>query len=797
MIRNYIKIAWRNLLRNKVYALINILGLSLGLACAMLILLYVKDEVSFDRFHENGDNIYRVVAQAKHDGQLATNVNTGFLQGPRFAENVSGITSFVRVQGATEDMKNGNEIYSQSALRVDSTFLSVFSFPVIEGNAKTALSEPHSIVVTEDFAQKQFGKKEALGQLVMIRQDSAFVPYKVTTVTKNAPQNSTIRYEVLLPFRESKEDAQNNENWYSSFLNTFVVLNPNADKSHVEAQMKVFYQKDARETFQSLLKKYGGSSEMGTYILQPFADIHMNTEMPAQNGLANASNPMYSYILSGIALFVLLIACINFVNLTVARSVKRAREIGIRKVVGSNRKQLIFQFLGESFLLCFIAFSLAFLIAQLVLPVFNELSNKALALSYLADTKLIIGYILLFLVTGLLAGFYPALTLSGYKPVEVLYSRFQISGKNYLQKSLVVLQFALASFLIIATITIYRQFDFLINTDLGYNDSNIIMVDNFSISEEKARLFKTEVLKNPEIIDVAPTNVGHSWTGARLENGNDMSFNYVTIDESYIPEMEIPIVQGRNFSEEHPSDATTAILVNEAFVKEAKWDNPIGQTVNFFYNDDEIYRVVGVVKNYHFLSLNQEIGPQLFTMKPGNDFDSFYIKIKPNSAGVSLEHIRQTFQQIFPLSPFSYNFKDEENRRSYEAEEKWKQILLFGAVLTIFISCIGLFGLSVLSAEKRTKEIGIRKVLGASVKNIVTILSTDFIKLVMISLVIAIPIAWYVSNKWLENYPYRVNVNWEMFAIAIGLVVLIALFTISFQAIRVAIQNPVKSLKTE
>lgn len=240
MIRNYIKIAWRNLLRNKVYALINILGLSLGLACAMLILLYVKDEVSFDRFHENGDNIYRVVAQAKHDGQLATNVNTGFLQGPRFAENVSGITSFVRVQGATEDMKNGNEIYSQSALRVDSTFLSVFSFPVIEGNAKTALSEPHSIVVTEDFAQKQFGKKEALGQLVMIRQDSALVPYKVTAVTKNAPQNSTIRYEVLLPFRESKEDAQNNENWYSSFLNTFVVLNPNADKSHVEAQMKVF-----------------------------------------------------------------------------------------------------------------------------------------------------------------------------------------------------------------------------------------------------------------------------------------------------------------------------------------------------------------------------------------------------------------------------------------------------------------------------------------------------------------------------------------------------------------------------
>lgn len=797
MWRNYLKTAWRNLLRNKVYSFINILGLSLGLACAMLILLYVKDEVSFDQFHNNADNIYRVVSKYEYNGEEGTSVNTGFLQGPRFTDNVAGIKSFVRVEGSAADMKKDGEIFSQSVLRVDSTFFNTFTFPLIAGNPRTSLTDTHSIAITEDFSEKQFGTKDALGKLIMIREDSVFVPYKVTAITQNTPQNSSIQFEVLLPFQETEAEAQNNDNWFSSFLNTFVTLNPNADVKNVEKQMTAFYQKDAGATFKKMMEKYGGDGSMGSYILQPYTDMHMNTEMPAQNGLTNASNPLYSYILSGIALFVLLIACINFVNLTVARSVKRAKEIGIRKVIGGNRKQLIMQFLGESFLLCVIAFSFALLLAILVLPIFNDLSNKALAISYLFDTKLVTGYILLFLITGFLAGFYPALVLSGYKPVEVLYSRFNITGKNYLQKSLVVLQFALASFLIIATFTIYRQFDFLTNADLGYNDKNIITVDKPHISHVQAELFKNELLKDPNITDVSATNVGHSWTGARLEDGTDISFNYASIDESFLPELEIPIIQGRNFSKEYPSDASNNVLVNEAFVKEAKWKNPIGETVNFFYNNDEIYNVIGVVKDYHFLSLNQKIGPQLFTMKEDIPYDSFYIKIKPNSAAKSLENIQKTFQRIFPLSPYSYVFKDDANKKNYEAEAKWKQILLFGAILTIFISCIGLFGLSVLSAEKRTKEIGIRKVMGASVKNIVTTLSTDFLKLVILSLFISIPLAWYVSNKWLENYPYRIQINWQMFMIAALLVIVIALVTVSYQAIKAAIANPVKSLRTE
>jgi putative ABC transport system permease protein len=799
MFKNYFKIACRNLARNKIYSFINIAGLSIGLACAMLILLYVKDEVSFDKFHKNGNNIYRIVSKNNREGKTFQSGNTGLLQGPRFAQNVPGIQSFVRVQSGTEDIKKGTEIQPQDLLYVDSNFFSVFTFPLLSGDVKKCLTEPHSIVLSEEAAKKQFGTKDAVGKLVMIKDDSAFAPYKVTAVAKNCPQNSSIQFDVLLPFKESDADAQNNDNWYNFFLNTFVVLNPNANLQTVNNQMQSFYVKDASATFKSMIEKYGGAldASMGTYFLQPFTDMHLNTELPPQNGLSNASNPMYAYILSGIALFVLLIACINFVNLTVARSVKRAKEIGIRKVVGSDRKQLIFQFLGESFLLCLIAFALAILIVQLVLPVFNDLANKALALSYLFDAKLIAGYVLLFLITGLLAGFYPALVLSGYKPVDTLYSRFNLAGKNYLQKSLVVLQFALASFLIIATFTIYAQFNFLTKTDLGYDDSNIIEVQKDRLKHSEAALFKNELLKDPNITEVAPKNGGQWMTGARLKNDSNISFHYETIDESYITALKIPLIQGRNFSKIYPADSTNSILVNESFVKQAGWKNPIGETVNFFYNNNEIYHVIGVVKDYHYLSLNQKIGPQLFTMKNDNLYGLFDIKIKPGTETEALKYIQKMFKQFFPLSPYSYVFKNDVNIKSYEAEAKWKQIILFGAILTIFISCIGLFGLSVLSAEKRTKEIGIRKVLGASVNNVVTILSKDFLKLIIIALVIAIPLAWMAANKWLENYPYRITVSWQLFAFAGLLVIVVALATVSFQAIKAAIANPAKSLRTE
>ena len=798
MFKNYIIIAWRNLSRHKTYSIINISGLSIGLACTMLILLYVKDEVSYDNFHEKGDNIYRIVTQTKYDGAEHKDSNTGLLQGPRFAKNVPGIQRFVRVQSYTEDIKNGSEIQSQELLYVDSSFFSVFTFPLLSGNAATCLTEPHSIVLSEDAAKKHFGTKEAVGKLVMIREGDKFVPFKVTAVAKRCPQNSSIKFDVLLPIKESLEDANNNDNWFNFYLNTFVVLSPGANIQTVEKQMQKFFVQDAEATFKQMIAKYGGGPDasMGSYHLQPYTDMHMNTELPAQNGLVNASNPIYSYILSGIALFVLLIACINFVNLTVARSVKRAKEIGIRKVIGSNRKQLIFQFLGESFLLCLIAFGLALLIVKLILPVFNDLANKALSISYLFDLKLIAAYLMLFLLTGFLAGFYPALVLSGYRPVETLYSRFNLTGKNYLQKSLVVLQFALASFLIIGTLTIYEQFNFLTKTDLGYDDSNIVVV-NAAVNDKDAAVFKAELLKNPNIVDVAPKNGGQWRTSAKISNDSSILFSYETIDESYLPTLKIPLLKGRNFSKAFPFDSTKSVLVNESFVKEAGWKNPIGETVNFFFNNNEIYQVIGVVKDHHYLTLDQEIGPQLFTMKHDNWYGHFNIRIKAGSETESLKYIQKSFRQTLPFSPYSYIFMDDQRIKDYESESKWKQIIFFGAVLTIFISCIGLFGLSVLSAEKRTKEIGIRKVLGASVNSVVKTLSKDFLKLVSIALIIAVPLAWLAADKWLQNYPYRIALDWWLFAAACLLVLLVALATVSFQAIKAAMANPVKSLRTE
>ncbi|MBS1729345.1 MAG: ABC transporter permease [Bacteroidetes bacterium] len=800
MLRNYMKIAYRNLARNKIYSVINIAGLSIGLACAMLIILYVKDEVSYDRFHSNVHNIYRITRQEldKNGVKGTKDPNTGFLQGPRFAQNITDIKYYVRVQSGNVNMKQGAEVKDKDLLYVDSTFFEVFSFPLLSGNPVTCLNNPSSVVISEDEAKKQFGTKDAVGKIIQLKDDSVFVPHVVTAVAKKCPQNSSIKFDILLPFKESKEDASDNTNWFNFFLNTFVVLNPQANISAVESKMNQFYNGDSKDAIATLSAQFGDDvlNWNSIYSLQPMLSMHMSTDLPANNGLSDASNPIYSYILSGIALFILLIACINFINLTIARSVKRAKEIGIRKVIGGGRKQLIAQFMGESFLLCVIAFVLAIVFVQLFLPVFNTLANKTLALSYLFDVKLVGGYILLFLITALLAGFYPAMVLSGYKPVQTLYNRFHPGGKNYLQKSLVVFQFALASFLIIATFTVFQQFNFLTNEKLGYDDTDIVLVRKDFKSHDEAWLFKNELLKNPNIISVAPRNGGSWGTAAKLANDTTMQFDYETIDESFLPTLKIPLVKGRNFSPDFPSDSANSVLVNESFVKQAGWKDPIGQTLNFWYNNKK-YSIIGVVKDYHFEPLNKMIRPQVFTMKKNNPYGQVFIKIKPNTAASNLSYIQNTFKQLFPLSPYSYVFMNDQNLKNYEAEAKWKQIMLFGAILTIFISCIGLFGLSVLSTEKRTKEIGIRKVLGASVQSVVTTLSKDFVKLVMISLILAIPAAWIAVTKWLQNYPYRISMNWWLFMSAGTLVILIALVTVIFQAIKAAVANPVKSLRSE
>jgi putative ABC transport system permease protein len=764
----------------------------------MLIILYSKDEVSYDRFHTKAPDIYRVTnQQILPDGTIQSSYgNTGMMPGPVFKSEIPEIETFVRVQSERTPVKVGTVIFEQDGLYVDDNFFSVFSFRMKAGNRFTALKELHSVVLSEEVANKFFGRGNHLGKTIELPTgpERAFETFLVTGIVPKSPQNSSIKIQMLLPIKLNQRDGGGDQQWINFYLNTFVVLNPAANPDVVVSKFKTVYERNAKEQIIEAKEKYNMQTTV-RYGLQPLLDMHLSTVFRPDNGLTDASNPIYSKILSGIALFILLIACINFINLTVARSLKRAKEIGIRKAIGSARRQLIIQFLGESMLLSLIAFILAIGLVQVSLPIFNTLANKELGLSYLLDARLIILYFVLFLFTGFLAGFYPALVLSRFDPARTLYNRLHFSGKNYLSKSLVVLQFALSTFLIIATITIYKQFNYLTNRDLGYNDENVVTMRTARMQKDQLNLFKNELAKKPEIKSVTARQGGQWGTLAKVD-GKDMEFSLEVIDHDYLKTYEIPIITGRNFSSAFPSDSTESILINEAFAKKAGWKDPIGKQVDFFYNNHK-YTVIGVVKNFHYASLTEEIGPQLFTMDPKYEYGELLVKIAPENTSATLKYIESIFKSNQPFQPFKYDFKDAKNRQQYEAEEKWKQIISFAAMLTIFISCIGLFGLATLASEKRTKEIGIRKVLGATVSNLVTMLSKDFVKLVLLAALIAIPAAWLVMRNWLQNYPYRINLGPAVFAFACMLVVLIALATVSYQGIRSSLSNPVKSLRTE
>lgn len=797
MIKNYLKIAIRNLGKNKGSSFINIAGLSIGLACAMLIVLYVKDEVSYDRFHKNGDRIFRMVRKVTNPdgGIVGMDGYTGYSHGPTFAENIPEIKAYIRFNHQFTYLKTGNDVALQEIHLADPGFFSVFSFPMLYGDPKTALLQPNGVVISENIAKKQFGTANAIGKTMLLMNDNKFVPYLVSGVVKECPQNSSIKFQVLLPVKISKDEQQANVKWFNFSLHTFVVLAPGADPKAIAAKMQRVYQADAKESIRIAREKYDIKTNT-TYSLQPLNDLHLSKNYPVFDGLSDASNPVFSFILSGIALFILLIACVNFVNLTVARSIKRAKEIGIRKVIGSSRKQLIVQFMSETLIVCLIAFITAIVLVKMSLPFFNQIANKALSFSYLLDIKLVTGYIFLFLVTSVLAGFYPALVLSGYNPVQTLYNKSPRGGKNYLHKSLVVLQFSLASFLIISTLVVSSQFNFLTNKNLGYDDSNLVSVYQWGISAQQAYLFKQIIAANPNITGVTVKDNGYENETAKLSNGTKLGFVRETIDENFFKLMKIPVVNGRNFSKDFPYDSSHSVLVNETFARQAGWKNTIGQPVEIIQGGEK-YNVVGIIKDYYFEPLNAVIRPQVFTLKGGRVLGNMLIKIRPGTGVASLQQIEKAFKAVFPAIPLTYSFKKDENISNYQTEANWKRIMLFGAAITIFISCIGLFGLSVLSAETRIKEIGIRKVLGASVGAIVATLSKDFIKLVIIALFIAIPFAWLAAGKWLRTYPYRINLGWWTFGSAGLIVIIIAMATVSFKTINAALANPAKSLKGE
>ncbi|QHV94494.1 ABC transporter permease [Spirosoma endbachense] len=796
MIRNYLKIAWRNLVNQRVYSLLNLSGLSLGLTCVLIIALYLKNEVTFDGFHEKADRIYRLTntttnasgTEIKH-----RTGNTGAVQGPAFAASIPEIESVTRMMGVSFNVRQSNEGFFQNAHYVDSNFFQTFSLPLLEGTSRSALAGVNSVVLTEKGAEKYFGTAHALGQRLSLEINGKFEPFVVSGVASNPRPNSSLQFEMLLPFNNYKDDQ-----WLSQYLATFFVLRPGVSTAKVEQKMAQTFAVLGREQVAKAAQERG-YQEQRLFGLQPLTDIHLTVSYGGGNELASPNSPMVLYLLGGIAIFILTIACINFVNLTIARSLRRAREVGVRKVIGGKRSQLIKQFLGESFLLSTLAFGLALVLAQLILPYVNAVVGQTLSLSYLFDTRLVLLYVGLLVITALLAGSYPAFVLSKFNPSRVLYGRVGLPGKNYLSQGLVVVQFALSVILIVATLAVFAQFDFLTTKDLGYNPEHLVRIelppqregnDNF------ARLFRQKLASQPDVVSVTAKDRLDEYTSVRTTD-KELDVNYLRIDDNYLPTLGIKLAQGRNFSTAYASDTLDNALVNESFVREAGWKNPIGQRVFFPDRTNKAYRVVGVVRDYHFSSLHEAIRPQVFIGDADLGFGEVWVRIRPGNSARTLTMLDHMYHEIVPQHYYHYQFMDTILAQQYDLETRLRQIISWAAGLCLFISCLGLFGIATFSAERRTKEIGVRKVLGASTAEVATLLSRDLLWLLLPAILIAIPIAWLSLNNWLEMYPFHVNLSAWLFVGAACFTVFIALATVSFQSVKAALMNPVKSLRTE
>lgn len=794
MLKNYFKIAWRNLWKNKVYALTNLAGLSIGLACVMLITLFVKDELSYDRFHEKAPRLYRIVNEAGDpEGNTHTSGISGPVHGPGFQAEIPEITSICRMLGGSALVKKEKEVISEGFLYADSTFFQLFSFRLLEGNPSSVLTGANGIIISEKLATKYFNSIDVVGKTLEMNIDGEMEAFTVEGLAENTPLNSTIQFDMLLPMSRRLKGVTSD--WTSFYVNTFVLLNPQANLKQVEAKMERVKENHMGKEIEEMRKSLGSGIYMH-FKLQPFLEVHLTEEYSTSNGLQNGSNANYSYILGGIALFILLIACINFINLTLGRSIGRGKEIALRKVNGSSRKQLIAQFLGEAFILTLLAFIPAILFVKLSLPFFSELAHKKLEAFYLLETQSVILFALLLIVNTLLAGFYPAMVLSGQHPVRMLSGKLKLNSRNYLGKSLVVAQFIIAVFLMTGTFIMQKQFGYLIHKDLGYDPEGVVTV-MLPWNQEGAYLevFKNELSSHTFISEIGGQSssfTGFTGMGIKVEGKEWPGTAYKKIDNHFLPLLNIPLISGRNFF--NSAGDSLNCIVNKAFVNEAGWNNPIGQIVE--WGDKEL-RIIGVTEDFHHQSLKSKIEPLLMNQRPTEKYGEVMMKIDPQRKEEAIQAIRNVWNKLIPTRPLNYSFLEDTLSRQYESEKRWKNIVSIAAALSVFISCLGLFGLAALAIENRTKEIGIRKVLGASVSSIMALLSKGFIQLVLLAICIAAPLAWYAMNRWLEDFAYRIELQWWMFALAGLLAVVIALLTVSFQSVKAALMNPVKSLRSD
>ncbi len=775
-------------MKYKAYAITNIFGLAVGIGATILILLYIQFQLSYDNFHEDAESIYRVSVIHKKEGKLEfeSPIFTPPI-GPAMKRDFPEVENFVRFSTPRVAYVSHKDrsLKIDEIRHADPTLFSIFSFELIAGSPRHALAAPYSMVLTEESAERIFGSEDALGKTIVVDNKDS---YQITGIVEKPPANSHLQYNAFISFSTLYKDPNRFMGWNGgNQYYTYVKLLPTAAPEELQRKFPDFMWEYINEQYAN----FGLSVEP---YLQPLRDIHLRYNDYSDNLRTNI------YIFAAIALLILFIACVNFVNLTTARATKRAKEVGVRKVLGANKQALIRQFLGESILLTLMALAVALFLVETFLPVYQNLLNKDLRISQVINVRTIVGLGVILVVVGVVAGSYPALSLSSFQAVRTLKGIFRSgSDKGKSRDILVVFQFAISIALIVCTILINRQLNYVKQKELGFDKDNIVVLPLVGDDvKAKSKTLKTQLLERPNILSVTacsqvPRN-GFTRNGYIPEGfKNPITIYVVDVDEDFLETFDVDVVMGRNFSKEFASDKS-AYLINESLARQLNWQDPIGKTIR--RNGD--HRVVGMVKDFHFATLHSKIQPLIITNQPWrNLFNKLAVKISAGNVSGTLNSIERTWQHVVPSVPFNYWFLDESFDRLYKSEQRFQRVFLYFSGLAILIALLGLFSLTSLSTEQRTKEIGIRKVLGASVLGITSLLSKDFLKLVIVANVLAWPVAYYFMNRWLESFAYRTDINLLMFVLAGAFALFVALCTVSYQAVRTALTNPVDVLRYE
>ncbi|HZY38460.1 MAG TPA: ABC transporter permease [Mucilaginibacter sp.] len=795
MFKNYLIIAWRNLKKNRLYAFVNIVGLTIGIVSCLLIGIYIRNELSYDGFNRNADQIVRVTMDYSLGDAPQKIALTGTKVGPQFKRSFPEVADFVRLDKFTRVVGYKNQLFDEkNVLYADPSFFRTFSFPLIKGNTATVLNAPDNIVITQTAAKKYFADEDPVGKILRVG-DHNFI---VSGLASDAPLNSQLQFDFVIPFN-ALDAAKEPEQWWQANFITYLLLRNQESIRPLENQISAYMKTVDRGEL-----KMSGNQYL-TYHLEPLKSVHLYSNLP--DGFEPNGSIVYIYILLAVALLILTIACVNYVNLSIVQSVRRSGEIGIRKVLGAARQQLFKQFVGESFVVTAIASFLAISVATILIPFFNNLSGKQFQYNALFDPFILLCLIALGIIIGFASGAYPALLLSGVKIVKILKSGFSFTSGQNVRRSLIVFQFIISIFLIITTVVILQQLSYIRNKDIGYNKSNVVVLPVDNKIRPQMDALKKEINNIPGVAGVATANdepIDVKWGDAiQTKDRKNVTVNALPMDEDFIKTMQLKIVAGSDFDQTDVLQIDTSnnyknfrytFMVNESAARALGWtpQQAIGKEISRYYGG----RIKAVVKDFNFKSLHDPIGPLLIFL---DRFQSrnLFVRISGANTPATLQSIEKIWKERVPSRPFEYKFLDEDYDALYRAEQQTGGIFTTFSALAILLACLGLFAVTAFAVAQRTREIGIRKVLGANVLNIVLLVSKDFLLLVIIASAIASPIASYLSGKWLQDFAYRINIHWWIFLAAAVVALIIAGLTVSFQTIKAALANPVKSLRSE